>query len=372
MSFSVVEDELSVKNGIPISCPSCKRLRKPVSSLDSESCASDSDVDQDGILKRKSSFPSKLTNSKQIFNGDQSPSCEKKGLLQRMHSLSLVKAKEKNPNTVSETTEFCQCGDNGETWYRTWPERGREREKNSPSKVTPDVEKDSSNGVNSNVILNQLPIAYDPVTKQLRLVKELPTKELPTKELPIYESPKHELPAQKVPAHELPIQESGANKKTHKRQPSVLSTDSDVQLPLHSNRYSHTSLSSLSNYSSSTDQTNSLERSTEPPRFGLASLWQRAFNRKSEPATVPWNLFSRSSFFQKSTSERSSSSSLNGGNSPTCTLKKVGSSGLILHSRPSFLPAKCPEEELHHQLLHHKLLEESQRREHVKMMASVD
>jgi len=375
MSASGVEEDLE---GIPIECPSCKKFRNPVS--EAELCGSGSDNNDDGVLKRNNSLTSKLTHSKQTFNGDQSPSCEKKGLLQRMHSLSLIKTKEKPQNAVSDPTEFCQCNDSGENWYRTWPERGREREKKSPTKAnkaTPDTENDSNNGVNSNIILNQLPIAYDPVTKKLMLIKELPTKELPTNESPSSEVPAHklqphELKPHELPTQELPIQDLGTNKKFHKRQPSVLSTDSDVQLPLHSNRYSRTSLSSLSNYSSSTDQTNSLERSAEPPRFGLASLWQRAFNRKSEiksePAMVPWNLFTRSSFFQKSTSGRSSSSSTNGATSPTCTLKKVGSSGLILHSRPSFLPAKCPQEELHHQLLHNKLLEESQRREHVKLM----
>lgn len=371
MSALDVEHELTEKYGILVVCASCKKFRRPVSKTDAESCDSDLN-NEDGVFKQESSIPSKLTNSILVFNADQSSPCEKKGLLQRMHSLSLLKTKEKNQNTVSDITDFCQCSDNGDNWYRTWPERGRERERKSPSKVTPDTEKDSNNGVNSNIILNQLPIAYDPVTKQLRLVKELPAQELLTHDLPTKELLTPDSLTQELPTLESPIQESKTNEKTHKRQASVLSTDSDVQLPLHSNRYSRTSLSSLSNYSSSTDQTNSLERSAEPPRFGFSSLWQRAFNRKSEAATAPWNLFSRSSFFQKSASGRSSSSSLNSGNSPTCTLKKVGSSGLILHSRPSFLPAKCPEEELHHQLLHHKLLEESQRREQVKLMASVN
>ena len=147
-------------------------------------------------------------------------------------------------------------------------------------------------------------------------------------------------------------------------------------MPLNSNPHSHTSLSSLSNYSSSTDfteHTNSLERSCEPPRFGLASFWQRAFTRKSDNdhSAASWKLFGRTSFFQKSRSGQSSCSSLNSSSSPTLNPRSIGSTGLILHSRPSFLPAKCPEEELHHQLLHHKLLEESQRREQTKLQVRI-
>jgi len=350
---------LSNENGpttthkIPRTCPSCSKFRQSVDRLDNN---------PDATFKRQGSFTLKLPNMKQIFDSSKtvpqngSLPCEKKGLLQRMHSLSLPKSKENCENSVLDREELCKCNDNdgGETWFHTWPERGREREKKPTIKVPPDIETDTSSGVNSsNVILNQLPIAYDPVTKKLLLVKAVP-------------------------------EESYNKKSCHKRQPSLLSdvssTCSDIHLPLmplNSNPHSHTSLSSLSNYSSSTDQTNSLERSTAPPRSGLASFWQRAFNRKSQPegnsqaANLSWNLFSRSSFFQKSTSGRSSCSSLNSNSSPTATLNNVGSSGLILHSRPAFLPAKCPEEELHHQLLHSKLLEESQRKDQLKMMEAV-
>jgi len=272
-----------------------------------------------------------------------------------MHSLSLLKSKEKISHTVNEEVELCQCDANLDTRFRTWPERGRDKMK-SPKKVVPEVEKEPNNiSLPINVVLAQLPLAYDPVTKQLRLLQ--PKSEVIEEEPPIYKK------------------EMG-----HKRQPSLLSTisstGSEVHLPLmplHSNPHSHTSLSSLSNYSSSTEQTNSLERSCQPPRFGLASFWQRAFTRKSEESSsASWKLFSKSNFFQKgSRSDRGSCSSLGSGNSPTSTPRSIGSTGLILHSRPSFLPAKCPEEEMHHQLLHQKLLEESQRREQMKLQVFV-
>ena len=74
------------------------------------------------------------------------------------------------------------------------------------------------------------------------------------------------------------------------------------------------------------------------------------------------------------TSGSSRSGSLNGGSSPTTTRcgGHVGSSGLILESRPANLPAKRPEEALHHQLLHQKLFHEAQRREKIRAQVSLD
>lgn len=344
-------------------CLSCnKPRRKPE--------AGDLDQGQLEIDKTKgypiNPLSSKLLSLRQKFDGSNktgsnSIDClEKKGLLQRMHSLSLLKPKEKIQSTVFvEMVENCQCDESGETRFRTWPERGRDKNK-SPKKAVPEPETQAApNGaVHVNLILNQLPLAYDPVSKQLRLIN---IKEESKEEEPI----KQEIVG-------------------HKRQPSLLSnissTGSEAHLPLmslHSKTHSRTSLSSLSNYSSSTGQTNSLERSCHPPRFGLASFWHRAFARKSaaddeetlesSPTAASWKLFSPTNFFQRSSrSGRSSCSS----NSPTSTPRNVGSTGLILHSRPSFLPAKRPEEELHHQLLHHKLLEESQRREQAKLLVN--
>lgn len=347
-------------------CLTCSKARRKIEAftapdLEQGHCSADK-------AKGNSFNPlsSKLHILRQKFEGSKSgsnESLEKKGLLQRMHSLSLLKtSKEKIPNPVCQVVdEVCQCDEGGDTRFRTWPERGRDKGSKSPKKIPPEVVKEAvpNHPVHVDLVLDQLPIAYDPVSKQLRLLH--PTKEECKEEEPF-------------------------NKEAmgHKRQPSLLSnissTGSEVHLPLmslHGKTHSHTSLSSLSNYSSSTQQTNSLERSCQPPRFGLASFWQRAFTRKSESeeessaAAASWKLFSRTSFFQRSSrSDRSSCSSLNSGNSPVSTPRSVGSTGLILHSRPSFLPAKNPEEELHHQLLHHKLLEESQRRELEKMQAS--
>ena len=336
--------------------------------------------------KKNSSFTFKLHNFKNIFDGNRngysqccpssSSDCiEKKGLVQRMHSLSLLKSKERLNNISSEVVDLCTCEENGDIWYHTWPERGKDKlksPKNSAHESPPNKEITDnafSGPVHVDVLLNQLPLAYDPVTKQLRLLKSKPS----------VESTEEDLSSKK---------ETG-----HKRQPSVLSNisnGSEAHLPLmtlHSNPQSYSSLSSLSNYSSSTDfteQTNSLERSCQPPRFGLASFWQRTFARKSDSehsnhssSTQSWKLFSRGSFFQRQSqggahSVYSSRSSINSGSSPTATLRHVGSSGLILESRPSHLPAKCPEEELHHQLLHQKLFEEAQKREKIKTQVVFD
>ena len=259
--------------------------------------------------------------------------------------LSLVKLlKEKN-----------NIEDEGEGWFHTWPERCKDKSK-SPKKLNPAVCETDSLGnmnasVNVDVLLNQLPIAYDPITKRLVVSKPKVPKEEPLVDL--------------------------VEIKGHKRQPSELSdisnADSELQRPLvklNSNPQSYTSLSSLSNYSSSTDftdQTNSLERTCQPPpRFALASLWQKTFSRKSDDGGSSWRIFNRGNFFQRSNiSGRSSTSSLNSGSSPTSTLRSVGSSGLILESRPSFLPAKRPEEALHHQLLHQKLFREAQKKENI-------
>ena len=350
-----------------LTCNKAKRKTEAFNSSDVEQgqhCADKAKgISINPLSSKLHSFRQKLEGVKSLGSNE---CLEKKGLLQRMHSLSLLKSsKEKIPNTVSEVVDVCQCDDQGgDTRFRTWPERGRDKTCKSPKKISPEVVKEPivNTPVHVDLVLDQLPIAYDPVSRQLRLLP--PTKE------------------------ECKEEEPFTNDKEamgHKRQPSLLSnissTGSEVHLPLmslHSKTHSHTSLSSLSNYSSSTQQTNSLERSCQPPRFGLASFWQRAFTRKSDAeeessaAAASWSLFSRTSFFQRSSrSGRSSCSSLNSGNSPTSTPRSVGSTGLILHSRPSFLPAKNPEEELHHQLLHHKLLEESQRRELDKMQARV-
>lgn len=303
-------------------------------------------------------FSNKLHNFKQIFestkiNSSSTECLEKKGLLQRMHSLSLLKSKEKITCPVSQKIPICQCdsgiAENTDTRFHTWPERGRDKVK-SPKKTSVETRKEVEDCIPDDVFQEELPVLQEPYSKQLKLIQTEVLRDEP-----------------------LFKKDMG-----HRRQPSLLSnvssSGSEVHLPLmplNSNPHSHTSLSSLSNYSSSTDfteHTNSLERSCEPPRFGLASFWQRAFNRKSEnDNSASWKLFSRTSFFQKSRSGQSSCSSLNSGSSPTLNTRSIGSTGLILHSRPSFLPAKCPEEELHHQFLHHKLLEESQRREQTKI-----
>lgn len=322
------------------------------------------------IQSLKHKFEVSKTGSYSIADG-----LEKKGLLQRMHSLSLLKSKEKIANP--KVMEVCQCDESGadSTRFRTWPERGRDKTAaaKSPKKTPPEptmketVQVQQNGAVHVNLLLDQLPIAYDPVSKQLRLLHI-----------------KEDCGEEDVD-HTFNKPESVM--MGHKRQPSLLSnissTGSEAHLPLmslQSKTHSHTSLSSLSNYSSSTGQTNSLERSCQPPRFGLSSFWQRAFTRKAtadveeaetSAAAASWKLFSRSSIFNRSSrSDRGSCSSLNSGSSPTSTPRSVGSTGLILHSRPSFLPAKCPEEELHHQLLHQKLLEESQKREQTKLLVS--
>jgi len=265
-----------------------------------------------------------------------------------MHSLSLLKSKEKISHSVNEEVKLCQCDTNLDTRFRTSPERSRDKTK-SPKEVIPKVEKEPNNiSLPINVVLAQLPLAYDPITKQLRLLQ--PKSEVIEEEPPIYKK------------------EMG-----HKRQPSLLSSSgSEIHLPLmplHSEPHPHTSLSILRNYSSSTEQANSVK----PPRFGLASFWQRAFTRKSEESSsASWKLFSKSNFFKKGLrSDRDSSSSLRSGICPTSTPRSVVSTGLILHSRLSLLPAKCPKEAMHHQLLHQKLLEESQRRKHMKLQVFV-
>ena len=303
-------------------------------------------------------FGNKLHNFKQMLETTKSTgveSNEKKGLLQRMHSsLSLLKSKEKITDPVAQIVQLCECDENADTWFHTWPERGKDKLK-SPKRTSKEVLKEANECIPDDVFLEQLPVMIDPLTKQIRVMP---------------------------PKADLAVKDEQLHRKEfgHRRQPSLLSTvsstGSEIHLPLmplHSNPHSHTSLSSLSNYSSSTDfteHTNSLERSCEPPRFGIASFWQRAFTRKSdtESASASWNLFSRSSFFQKSRSGLSSRGSLNSSGSPTLNPRSIGSTGLILQSRPSFLPAKCPEEELHHKTLHSKLLEESQRREQTKIL----
>lgn len=342
-------------------CATCNKTRKPKSTGGEENSQDlkESKVFQDcsGSEKTKgihaNSLSSKFQNFKQMFEankslGSSTESLEKKGLLHRMHSLSLLKSKEKVVTPISQETTECQCED-GDMRFHTWPERGKDRVK-SPKKKTPDSPAEVNTSMPVDMFLQQLPLAYDPVTKQLKLLQ------------PKVEQPKEE---------ECVKREMG-----HKRQPSLLSTVSSngseahiPLMPLHSNPHSSTSLSSLSNYSSSTDftdRTNSLERSSEPPRFGISSFWQRAFTRKSECDNATWKLFGRSSLFQRSRNGRGSCNSLNSGNSPSSTPRNVGSTGLILESRPSNLPAKCPAEEQHHQLLYQKLLEESQRREQMK------
>lgn len=353
-------------------CHVCNNRKKRIDSqlVIHESPASGCVVQDNAANKEKvkasltNPFSNKLHNFKQIFestkNNSSSTECfEKKGLLQRMHSLSLLKSKEKITDPISHIIEVCQCENEClDTRFHTWPERGKDKVK-SPKKTSKEIHKEVDDSIPDDIFLEQLPVAYDPFTKQLRLVQ-----------------PKAEI----LKEEQLYKKEMG-----HRRQPSLLSnvssTGSEVHLPLmplHSNPHSHTSLSSLSNYSSSTDfteHTNSLERSCEPPRFGLASFWQRAFTRKSDTdnSAASWKLFSRTSFFQKSRSGQSSRSSLNSSSSPTLNPRSmaIGTTGLILHSRPSFLPAKCPEEELHHQLLHNKLLEESQRREQTKILVRI-
>lgn len=347
-------------------CHVCNNVKRKTENQLVTNEAHESGRAQDHAAKEKvktslpNPFSNKLHNFKQIFesakNNSGSEPCEKKGLLQRMHSLSLLKSKEKITDPVSHIVQMCQCDDNADTRFHTWPERGRDKVK-SPKKSPKEVLKEVDDCIPDDVFLEQLPLAFDPFVKQLRFVQSKPEV--------------------------LKEEQSFKKEMGHRRQPSLLSNvssnGSEVHLPLmplHSNPHSHTSLSSLSNYSSSTDfteHTNSLERSCEPPRFGLASFWQRAFNRKSDTETsaASWNLFSRTSFFQKSRSGHSSRSSLNSSSSPTLNPRSIGSTGLILHSRPSSLPAKCPEEELHHKLLHHKLLEESQRREQTKLLVSL-
>jgi hypothetical protein len=350
-------------------CHTCKNQKKTENQLVNQESFESGSVQGHTSSKEKvkasltNPFSNKLHNFKQIFesakNNTSSTECfEKKGLLQRMHSLSLLKSKEKITDPVSQIIEVCQC-DNGiaeniDTRFHTWPERGRDKVK-SPKKTSVETHKETDDCIPDDVFQEELSVVHDPYIKQIRVVQ-----------------------AEVLKDEQLFKKEMG-----HRRQPSLLSnvssTGSEVHLPLmplNSNPHSHTSLSSLSNYSSSTDfteHTNSLERSCEPPRFGLASFWQRAFTRKSDNdhSAASWKLFSRTSFFQKSRSGQSSCSSLNSSSSPTLNPRSIGSTGLILHSRPSFLPAKCPEEELHHQLLHHKLLEESQRREQTKLQVRI-
>ena len=345
-------------------CHVCNKRKKKVEitcDLSEPSSVHDSVTKEKVKASLTNPFSNKLHNFKQIFESAKTTSSstecfEKKGLLQRMHSLSLLKSKDKIADPVCQITEVCLCENgNADSRFHTWPERGRDKMK-SPKKTSKEIHKETDES-SEDIFLEQLPVTYDSFSKQTVLQHKM-------------EVHKEEL---------LPSKELG-----HRRQPSLLSnvssTGSEIYLPLmplHSNPHSHTSLSSLSNYSSSTDfteHTNSLERSCEPPRFGLTSFWQRAFTRKadSENSATSWNLFSRTSFFQKSRSGQSSHSSLNSSGSPKLNSRSVGSTGLILHSRPSFLPAKCPEEEHHHQLLHHKLLEESQRRHQTKVLVRCD
>jgi len=375
---SPVEDECDV-------CLTCSKPRKACNIPEDDAFTrGNPDQGQVGVDKAaRGTLSTKIQSLKHKFEASKTGSysisdgLEKKGLLQRMHSLSLLKSKEKIANP--KVMEVCQCDESGadSTRFRTWPERGRDKTaaSKSPKKTPPSepitmketVQVQQNGAVHVNLLLDQLPIAYDPVSKQLRLLHI-----------------KEDCGEDDVD-HTFNKPESVM--MGHKRQPSLLSnissTGSEAHLPLmslQSKTHSHTSLSSLSNYSSSTGQTNSLERSCQPPRFGLSSFWQRAFTRKAtadveeaetSAAAASWKLFSRSSIFNRSSrSDRGSCSSLNSGSSPTSTPRSVGSTGLILHSRPSFLPAKCPEEELHHQLLHQKLLEESQKREQTKLLVS--
>lgn len=369
MEQADVDEELTLNNTCRI-CHVCNSLKKNEMEHQlniPESRESARARDQTAKEKLKASlsnpFSSKLHNFKQMFESAKNSSFgpesfEKKGLLQRMHSLSLLKSKEKIEDPVTQIIQVCQCVEGADNRFHTWPERGRDKLK-SPKKSSQEIHNtETDDCVPDDVFLEPLSVAFDPLVKQLRVI---PSKFELAKE----------------------VEKSCKKEMGHRRQPSLLSNGSSngsqvhlPLMPLHSNPHSHTSLSSLSNYSSSTDFTehsNSLERSCEPPRFGLASFWQRAFTRKSDTdnATASWNLFGRTNFFQKSSrSGQSSRSSLNSSSSPTLHPRNIGSTGLILHSRPSFLPAKCPEEELHHQLLHHKLLEESQRRDRTKLMVS--
>lgn len=347
-------------------CSTCNKSRKPklINGEKKTEEPKEPQVYQESLCSENikassaNSFTSKFQNFKQKFEvnkslGSSTESLERKGLLNRMHSLSLLKSKERIAAPISQESTECQC-DDGDMRFHTWPERGKDRVK-SPKKKSSEQTAEVNTSIPVDMFLQQLPLAYDPVTKQLRLLQ------------PKVDQQKEE--------------ESIKNQVGHKRQPSLLSTvssnGSEAHVPLmpfQSNPQSSTSLSSLSNYSSSTDftdRTNSLERSTEPPRFEITSFLQRAFTRKTECDNAAWKLFSRSSLFQRSRSGRGSCSSLNSGNSPTSTPRNVGSTGLILQSRPSNLPAKCPAEEQHHQLLYQKLLEESHRREQIKSQVYV-
>ena len=372
-------------------CSSCFKVKKmigaptvsAVAAVNRSSTCTEKEKEpaESAKLTKSSPFSFKLHNFKQIFEGSKdgynqccssssTDGIDKKSLAQKIHSLSLLKSKDwLNQN---DALERCSCDDITDGWYHTWPERGKDKLK-SPKKSAANVDKECDSPderVSVDELLKQLPIAYDPVSRKLKLVQ-----------------PKDST------IDEEPLTAGGQSETMgHKRQPSALSnisssTGSEAHFPLmtnmnmQSNPQSYSSLSSLSNYSSSTDQTNSLERSCQPPRFGLASFWQRTFARKSadeqqqqqhQHPLPSWKLFSRTpSFFQRSLSGQSSRSSLASDCSPTSTLRNVGSSGLILESRPAFLPAKCPEEELHHQLLHQKLFEETQKREKNKLLVNL-